>query len=94
MVELEACFDREDRLFAFHPTQEQNAFEWLAKLRSQQVGWPDIRAEIDAFLREDGCSEDHIAEQIEVARSKFEPWLPDREAAMENLDPANHAFFD
>lgn len=93
MNELEACFDSEERLFAVHPTEEQNAFEWLTKLRTQQVGWPDIRAEIDAFLREDGCGEDHIATQIEVARTKFEPWLPDREALSENIDPTDRAFF-
>jgi len=73
--ELPGCFGRNDGLFAVHPLDADRALAWLIKLRSQRVTWREVRAQIEAYLREAGCSEEHIAEQVAAAKWRMLPWL-------------------
>jgi hypothetical protein len=74
---LEGCFGETDRIFAGHKLEEDRAFAWLADLREQNIGWSDAKSEIEEFLRQDGCSGEHIANQIKHAEALLRPWLHD-----------------
>ena len=71
------CFGNMDKMFATHPPDEDRAFEWLKSLRERGIGWEAVRAQIEEYLKAEGCGPDHIAEQIMRAEVKFRPWLLD-----------------
>lgn len=72
---LPGCFGNIDGLFAIHWCDEERAFDWLVTLRSRKIGWEEAKAQIEGYLKDDGCGADHIVEQVSAAEKKLRPWL-------------------
>ena len=60
---LPRCFGETDLIFAGHPSDEEQAFQWLADLRKRNVGWEEARAQVVEFLGSRGASQLHIQQQ-------------------------------
>ena len=73
--ELPACFSQDDLLLAPGDAEEQRAFRWLALLRERQTTWPEVKAQIEEFLRERDAAVLHILDQIDRAAVLLKPWL-------------------
>ena len=74
---LEGCFGGTDLIFASHLSDENRAFEWLASLRNEGIGWKAAKIQIDNFLVHKGASKLHITKQVKKAKRLLEPWLLD-----------------
>jgi hypothetical protein len=73
--ELPACFSQHDLLLAMGEAEEQRIFQWLAILRERQTTWPEVKAQIEEFLRERDAGVLHILDQIDRAAVLLKPWL-------------------
>lgn len=62
------CFGEIDRKFAIHPIDRRHAHEMLRASISAGATVAEVEAEVRSFLAHDGCSPEHIAEQIDALR--------------------------
>ncbi|GGD84314.1 hypothetical protein GCM10011515_00080 [Tsuneonella deserti] len=69
------CFGLEDREFAQHPSDEQNAFELLTELRSRAVSWPTFERELRKQLG--GMPKLDTEAEVRRVHGYFGPWLLD-----------------
>jgi hypothetical protein len=65
--ELPASFSQHDLLLAMGDAEEQRALQWLAMFRERQTTWPEVKAQIEEFLRERDAGVLHILDQIDRA---------------------------
>lgn len=75
--ELPGCFGIADLIFALDPSDEDRAFQWLTSLRDRTIGWGKARQQIIDFLTSKKARAEHIAEQVERAELRMQPWLLD-----------------
>jgi len=64
--ELPGCFDGHLVFAASEPERDQ-AFAWLAELRSKGAVWAEVEAQIDAYLRERAPGVFFVIEQVDRA---------------------------
>lgn len=69
------CFGLEDRAFAEHPGDEQEAFALLGELRAHGVGWAEFERELRRQLNR--MPELDTGDQVRLVRSYFRPWMLD-----------------
>ena len=72
---ISGCFGQTDRAFAVHPSDEERAFELLAILRSNHVGWKEFEAELVKYLNT--TTKLHTDTQVERVKKFYRPWLLD-----------------
>lgn len=63
--------------FAPHPADEKRAFEWLADLRRNEVGWKAARQQLKSFMQSKKYQKKHIQRELASARRFLKPWLTD-----------------
>jgi hypothetical protein len=73
--QLPGCFGERDLILAGHPLDQGRAFSWLINLRNREALWPEVKAQIEEYLRTKGARPDHIETQISRASELFRPWL-------------------
>ena len=74
---LRKCFGMVDRKFAMHPVEEDYARQLLDACRDEGIGLGELKEEATAWLTKEGCSEEHINEQLEQIEGKLGSWLDD-----------------
>jgi len=72
---LPACFGTADLKLAMHPTEEEHFHKLLESSLKAGFDYSDIRNEIEKYLKERGCTEDHLEEQLRRfdVLAKFQP---------------------
>lgn len=73
--DLEACFDRLERLFAFHTMNEERAFQLLASARAEGVTWRQFSDAVRDLMAGDGCTALQIERELGQVEARFRPWL-------------------
>lgn len=73
--QISGCFGEVDREFAVHGLDEERAFELLKLLRERRTSWDEAKERFREFLKEDGCSQDHIDRQMKRIRRYMKVWL-------------------
>ena len=61
---IPGCFGAVDCIFAMHPLDHQRAQELLVAAIKQKVSASEYRKAIKDFLISEGCSPEHIKEQL------------------------------
>ena len=59
-----SCFGIVDHKFALHPSDAKAANELLAQALKDGVGFDEFCNEIRKWLELEGCTEEHISEQM------------------------------
>lgn len=72
---ISRCFGLEDRHFAGHPSDEQEAFELLAQLRNENIGWAEFRKELANQLAT--MPKLNATNEINRVRKYFKVWMLD-----------------
>ena len=65
---ISASFGVADKKFAMHASDAEKAAELLEAANKENVGWSDYLAGIERWLKESGCSEQHIKTEMERVR--------------------------
>jgi len=71
------CFGKANLIFAGHPMDEDRAFEWMIDLRKRNIGMKEVSVQVEAYLKSEGASPDHIKQQIKDVQEHMKPWLLD-----------------
>lgn len=61
--------------FAVQRTEQDAAFDLLAQLRKEGIGWSVVQQELKNFLKNDGCRPDWLLKQMVRIREHFKSWL-------------------
>lgn len=72
---IRGCFGLEDRHFAGHPSDEQQAFELLTELRQKHIGWAEFERELRSQLG--GMPKLNADGEIARVKRYFRSWMLD-----------------
>lgn len=73
--ELPSAFGGLTADFAVHPIDRKGAVAYLRAALDHNLTWRDAENDVRTYLKERGCGQAHIDEQVERARRLLQPWL-------------------
>ena len=66
---IPSCFGSKDRIFAGHHSDCQSSFQLLAQANEENIGWKEYTQTIRAWLKSEGCGQEHIQEQMKRVKN-------------------------
>jgi hypothetical protein len=73
--DIPGTFGDQDLIFSGHSLDADRALDLLKECYKSNVSLKDVLDEAEKYLKSKGAGAQHIAEQLEVIRGKFDGWL-------------------
>lgn len=67
--QISGCFGSKDKIFAGHPYDIQRAAKLLTQAIEENIGWSEYTSKIKEWLKSEGCSKEHIVNQMEKVKN-------------------------